>query len=216
MKILRVVLSSNRLLINALLVFCLVPVVAGAGGASDQKDGKVVIKHGSTIEIWPDTTIPEATEPCTAEVSEWWQQIRKANSDLFQGYKKRSEKSVQEARARFFLLLHEGQQKAYRVPLKDRPPQILVFGKTTYPYIARKNKIEGGVELSVEFKSDGLIGDVRIVKELGWGLDQTSIEAARRIIFLPAIKDGAFVTYRDDVEYGFDLPGGIAYKPSKK
>jgi TonB family protein len=198
MKILRLVLSSSRFLLNSLLVFCLVSVVAAVGSASDQKEGRVVIRQGSTVEIWPDTTIPEATEPCTPQELEWWQQIRKANSDLFQGYKKSKKKSILEARARFFLLLYEGQQKAYRVPLKDRPPQMLLIGRPTYPYIARKDKLSGKVELLIEYRSDGLVGDVQIIKGLGWGLDESVIRAARQNVFLPAIKDGTFVTHQSN------------------
>jgi hypothetical protein len=39
---------------------------------------------------------------------------------------------LKKLKSKFLAPLHEGQQKAYRIPLKDRPPQTLNFGKQTY------------------------------------------------------------------------------------
>jgi TonB family protein len=203
MKLQRFVVLPSQFLLGSLLALCLVSAFAGAGSASDQKKEKVVIRQGATLEMRTFISIPEATEACSAEESQWWKQIRKADADLLTGYKARSEKSVLEARGRFFRLLYEGQQKSYRVPLKDRPPQPLVIGRPARPYVAKKNKINGEVVLSVEYRADGLIGDIEIVKGLGWGLDESAIEAARQTVFLPAVKDGAFVPHRSEIKFEF-------------
>ncbi|MGH9835776.1 MAG: energy transducer TonB, partial [Blastocatellia bacterium] len=139
--------------------------------------------------------IPEAAEPCTPEESEWWERLRKAGSDL---QKKRDEKT----KKRFYLLMYEGQQKAYRIPLKDRPPQTLVFGRSAYN-IDRKNMITGTVVLSVEFRADSSVGDIQIIKGLRSEIDENVILATRQCVFLPAIKNGAFVNHRENVETKF-------------
>jgi len=125
------------------------------------------------------------------------------NADLNLGYQKRNNKSILEARNKYFVLLYEGQQKGYLVPLKDRPPQSLVLGMPAYPYIAKKNRINGEVVLSVEISNDGTVGDAQVTKGLGWGLDQSAIQAARQAVFLPAIKNGGFVAEQSTLKFKF-------------
>jgi hypothetical protein len=42
------------------------------------------------------------------------------------------------------------------------------------------------------------VGDIRVIKGLRPELDESVILAMRQSVFLPAIKNGAFVTYRDE------------------
>lgn len=89
------------------------------------------------------------------------------------------------------------------MPLKDRPSQSLVLGMPTYPYIVQKNRINGEVVLSIEISNDGTVGDAQVTKGLGWGLDESAIQAARQAVFLPAIKNGAFVVEQSTVKFKF-------------
>lgn len=191
-------------------LFCLIAISASALSVSAQdptkssnKEMRIVSREGSTVEIRTYTAIPEATEPCAPAVCDWWNQIRRANADLNLGYQKRNEKSIVAARDRYFVLLYEGQQKGYPVPLKDRPPQSLILGMPAYPYIAKKNRINGEVVLSIEISNDGTVGDAQVTKGLGWGLDESAIQAARQAVFLPAIKDGTFVAKQSTVKFKF-------------
>ncbi len=68
----------------------------------------------------------------------------------------------------------------------------------------RSDCVRGKVVLSVEFKADGTIGDIRIVRSLGLGRDQAAIAAARTIRFHPAMYDGKPLTVRSKVEFEFD------------
>jgi TonB family protein len=77
-----------------------------------------------------------------------------------------------------------------------------------YLEAARRNRLEGYVEMFVEYRADGSVGDIQVTKKLGAGLDEEAVRAARQVIFLPAVKDGAFVTSRSETKIGFDLPGG--------
>lgn len=196
MNILRSVVPSSRFQLNSLLVFFLLSAVAGAGSVSYQSK-TVVRKTESGVEVRTVNDIPEATEPCTPEESDWWKRLQKAGNDL-------QKKSDEKSKTRFYLLMYEGQQKAYQIPLKDRPAEILVFGRQPIrPDIAQKNHITGTVVLSVEFRADGSVGDVQIVKGLGFGMDESLIQATRQYVFLPAVKDRAFVAERGNVKFEF-------------
>ncbi|MCS7157059.1 MAG: energy transducer TonB [Blastocatellia bacterium] len=51
---------------------------------------------------------------------------------------------------------------------------------------ARRNRIQGVVILSATFGADGRIKQVRVIRGLGYGLDEKAIEAATKIQFVPA------------------------------
>jgi TonB family protein len=122
---------------------------------------------------------------------------------MFLAWKNHNKKSIAESRAKFLLLLYEGRLKQYRVPLKDRPPQVLFHSEAAYSYAAEKNRVTGTVYLSVEYGADGLVGEVQVTKGLGFGLDQNAVQALRQFVFLPAVKDGAFVAERKDLKVTF-------------
>lgn len=155
---------------------------------------KTVRSYGGSqpsVVIFNYTEIPEATEQCTEEEQQWWDSFRNAGNVL---QKKMDQKSLKN----FGALFAEGFAKGYRIPLKDRPPQVLVNGRVVLPESvvirARNMGLKGSIELSIEYRADGSIGDVRIVKGLGIEIDRMVVQAARQNIFVPAIKDGAFVT----------------------
>jgi hypothetical protein len=182
MKILRFAASSSWFLLNSLLVFSFGSDVIGAGPVSYQ--GEKIVRERDTVHIYRE--IPEATEPGAPEEYEWWERLRKAGHDL---QKKPDEKT----KKRFYLLMYEGQQKAYRIPLKDRPPLTLVSGR-----IDQRKIITGTLVLSVEYRADSSVGDIRVIKGLRPELDENVILATRQSVFLPAIKNGAFVTHREE------------------
>ena len=61
------------------------------------------------------------------------------------------------------------------------------------------------MELSVEYRADASIGEVQVKKGLGWGLDEDAVQAARHCVFLPAIRDGAFVNHVGEVKFTIEL-----------
>ena len=76
---------------------------------------------------------------------------------------------------------------------------------TRYTNAAREAKEQGMIVLSVEFRADGTIRVLKIVRGLGFGLDEQAVAAVQKIIFLPAIKDGTFVNMSSNIEYSFNL-----------
>jgi len=84
-------------------------------------------------------------------------------------------------------------------------PTILYREKAKYTEEARLNKIEGTVQLTIVFGADGRIHDIRTVRGLPYGLTETSIEAAQKIRFHPAVQDGKPVSVRATLEFTFAL-----------
>ncbi|NOT62484.1 MAG: energy transducer TonB, partial [Acidobacteria bacterium] len=84
-------------------------------------------------------------------------------------------------------------------------PTILYKEKAKYTEEARQNKVQGTVALSVVFTADGRITSIRVVRGLPDGLTEKAIEAAQRIRFQPATKNGAPVSVRGQLEFSFNL-----------
>ena len=84
-------------------------------------------------------------------------------------------------------------------------PNILYREKAKYTEEARQNKVEGTVVLTIVFGADGRIHDIRTVRGLPYGLTESSIEAAQKIRFHPAVLNGKPVSVRATLEYTFNL-----------
>jgi TonB family protein len=81
---------------------------------------------------------------------------------------------------------------------KTRPPvtaamtpvEILYKPKPAYTDEARRLHVEGEVVMEVKFAADGRLQDMRVVRGLGHGLDESAQRAAAQIKFRPAKRDG--------------------------
>ncbi|MGH9937346.1 MAG: TonB family protein [Blastocatellia bacterium] len=87
----------------------------------------------------------------------------------------------------------------------SRRPTILYREKAQYTQEARDNNVEGVVALSVVFGADSQIKNIVVVRGLPHGLTEKAIEAAKKIRFEPAMKDGQPVNVRSMLEYTFRL-----------
>jgi TonB family protein len=74
--------------------------------------------------------------------------------------------------------------------INSTPLKILNKPNPGYTAEARRLKIEGDVTLQVRFTAAGQVEVLRVVRGLGYGLDQLAQNAARRIQFKPATRDG--------------------------
>ncbi|MGA2019087.1 MAG: TonB family protein [Candidatus Sulfotelmatobacter sp.] len=79
---------------------------------------------------------------------------------------------------------------AAQASAKITPVEILSKEKPIYTEEARAKRIEGEVLLEAVFEATGKIRVLRIVRGLGYGLDDAAIRAAEQIRFKPALKDG--------------------------
>jgi TonB family protein len=73
-----------------------------------------------------------------------------------------------------------------------------------YTEVARENQVTGTVILKCVFASNGSITN-RVVSGLPYGLTERAIDAARKIKFIPAMKDGKYVSMWMQLEYNFNL-----------
>ena len=132
--------------------------------------------------------IPEATLPSTPDEANWWNDLRAAGKAI---------KGFRETRAemnKFVRLVKEGVEKSYQVPVPDRYALVLWKAPPEYTEQARHKQINGSVALAVELRPDGTVGEVKIAQGLDPGLDQMAVNAARKMVFLPAVKDRKFVS----------------------
>lgn len=85
-------------------------------------------------------------------------------------------------------------------------PQILNRPRPDWTEEARRNRIQGVVLLSATFGADGVVRDIRVLRGLGYGLDEKAIEAAKRIRFIPARDlQGRPIDYRLTIRVEFRL-----------
>jgi TonB family protein len=70
---------------------------------------------------------------------------------------------------------------------------------------ARRRSIEGDVLLEIVVKQDGSVGNVRVTRTLGAGLEQKAIDAVRQWRFGPARRQGQPVDVVVEVSVEFKL-----------
>jgi TonB family protein len=83
------------------------------------------------------------------------------------------------------------------------PPRILSSLKPSYTRTAHMADVFATVELKVTFFPDGSIGPIDVVRWAGFGLDESAIEAARRLRFRPARRHNQPIAARALVQYKF-------------
>jgi TonB family protein len=90
---------------------------------------------------------------------------------------------------------------------KDYDKNLTITKKSpaTYTDRARRNGIQGDVILKVEFRADGTIGFVIPTQALAYGLTESALDAARKISFKPAEKNGKPVSVIRTVNYNFAI-----------
>ena len=87
----------------------------------------------------------------------------------------------------------------------NRKVRIAMKPQPAYTDAARENQVTGTVILKAVFSSNGDVNNIRTVSGLPFGLTEKAIDAARKIKFLPAVKDGKFVSMWIQLEYNFNL-----------
>lgn len=85
------------------------------------------------------------------------------------------------------------------------PIEIVSKPKPAYTEEARSRRLEGEVVLDVLFEATGQPRVLRVVKGLGYGLDESAVRAAEQIRFRPARRDGQAVDYTARVRMVFQL-----------
>ncbi|HEU4434565.1 MAG TPA: energy transducer TonB [Pyrinomonadaceae bacterium] len=92
----------------------------------------------------------------------------------------------------------QGKQVGTKVRLVMKP-------EPRYTESARQRQVVGTVILKAVFSCNGSVEQIRAVKELPEGLTEQAIAAARKIKYIPAVKDGKFASMWMQLEYNFNL-----------
>jgi TonB family protein len=87
----------------------------------------------------------------------------------------------------------------------DKKVRLGMKPEPRYTEAARMNAITGTVVLKCIFSANGMVKNIRIVSGLPYGLTEKSIDAAQKIKFIPAMKDGKYVGMWMQLEYNFNL-----------
>jgi TonB family protein len=82
-------------------------------------------------------------------------------------------------------------------------PQIIHSPDPEYTKAALDAHVDGLLALSLVVGSDGKPRDIKVARSLGYGLDETGIEAVRQWRFKPATQDGKPVAVSIVVEVPF-------------
>ena len=93
----------------------------------------------------------------------------------------------------------------YRPGSGVEPPRLLREVKADYTDEARRRSISGDVVLEIVVRSDGSVGEVKMLQGLGAGLDQRAIQAVRQWRFDPARRKGVPVDVLVEVAVEFML-----------
>ena len=84
-------------------------------------------------------------------------------------------------------------------------PEIISIERPKYTPEARSKGIQGAVVLTVIYSRQGMLLVSGVVRGLPDGLTEMAIEAARKLRFKPAIRDGKPVSVRGNLELNFNL-----------
>jgi len=93
----------------------------------------------------------------------------------------------------------------YRPGSGITPPRLLHEVKAVYTETARRQNLTGEVLMEIVVRHDGTVGDVRITRGLGAGLDQRAVDAVRQWRFEPARRQGTPVDVLVEVAVEFTL-----------
>jgi TonB family protein len=85
------------------------------------------------------------------------------------------------------------------------PPSIRREVKPDYTEEARRRNLRGDVLMEIVVKRDGSVGDVHVLRGLGYGLDERAVEAVKQWSFNPATRKGVPVDVLVEVAMEFRL-----------
>jgi len=110
--------------------------------------------------------------------------------------------------------LHDGEGQPFSTPSCDEPAsgrdvdrkvRLVMKPEPSYNEEARQNKVVGTIILKVVFSCNGSITNIRTLESLPHGLTEQAIAALKKIKFVPAVKNGKYVSMWMQLEYNFNL-----------
>lgn len=96
-------------------------------------------------------------------------------------------------------------QRVYVGREVDTKARLISKPEPSYTDAAKMHGIVGTVVLKAIFAASGKVTNIRVVQGVPEGLTERAIQAARKIKFIPASKEGKFVSMWMQLEYNFNL-----------
>ena len=93
----------------------------------------------------------------------------------------------------------------FRPGVEVTPPKVIKEIAPHYTPAAMKAKVQGSVFIEAVVRTDGTVGDVRVVRSLDkqHGLDEQAVQAVKEFRFTPGKKDGVAVPVIVEVQMSF-------------
>lgn len=199
--------STKSSFLGLVAVFATIGLIEVSGQAEEHKDDILRQIRGNSARVLRLPSAPEATEECTPEECAWWERVRESilvlRGAVSEPNARKRDPGIRTAMEAYFLLLQEGRDRGYRVPLGDRPPQMLLGAPPQRTHIARKQNIKGEIKIAITISEFGIVTEAVPENRLGWGLDERALASARMNYFLPAVRNREFVTHESKVTIGF-------------
>ena len=96
-------------------------------------------------------------------------------------------------------------QTVYKGSEVDTKARLVSKPEPVYTEAAKKRGIVGTVILKVVFSASGKVTNIRVVQGMPHGLTERAIVAARQLKFIPATREGKYVSLWMQLEYNFNL-----------
>ena len=87
----------------------------------------------------------------------------------------------------------------------DTKTRLISKPEPVYTDVAKSHQVIGVVVLKAIFAASGKVTNIRVVQGLPDGLTEAAIQAAKKIKFVPASKEGKYVSMWIQLEYNFNL-----------
>ena len=185
--------------------------------------GALILKTEATVEVYTAANIEKAAKyrmlnqpvpPLTPEERAGNGKMLKEAAESVEKYLRLSPASPAAARLReqaealrwhAEVVAESDAPFAYAADAVTTKAQIVSKPEPLYTNEARNNGITGTVRLRMLLSFDGRVRHISVLRGLGGGLTEMAVNAARRIKFTPATKDGRPVSQFVTIEYNFNI-----------
>lgn len=96
-------------------------------------------------------------------------------------------------------------EKVYPPQEVDKKFQLIMNFHPHYTEAARQQRVTGTVVLNCTLAADGNVRRIQVISGLPHGLTESAIRSARKLRFIPAMKDGKYVSVSTQFVFKFDL-----------
>lgn len=186
----KIIIFSGAIIAHLLLIFY---VTIETGKKEVRKDNSIFKMVDVEEYIPPEPIKEEEKLPPPLPKAKPEEQIEVTNQDDIAEVIMETDKEVVEVAVASAIIDYLPQHK-----ISDPPgiPTDDILNKIVYPPLANRQKIEGVVYLELYIDSSGIIRDIKVLKDPGFGLAKAAIDAISGLVCSPALANGKAVAVR--------------------